>query len=99
MSRSEFRWNKKRKHYAYLFKDKGNVRLNIVFSTKPNRIVHGKTRLNIRLFKHPNPNNTTTIFVVPFIYKDYISSFGEKVYCWCFDKNDKRTIKRLKKRK
>ncbi len=34
MSRSEFRWNKKRKHYAYLHKDIGKKRKNILLTSK-----------------------------------------------------------------
>ena len=60
MSRSEFRWNKKRKHYAYLFKDKGDNRLNILITTKPimieKRRKNGRLRIttNVPLFRHPN---------------------------------------------
>ena len=35
MARSEFRWNKKRKHYAYLHKDRGSKRKNILITSKP----------------------------------------------------------------
>ena len=97
MARSEFRWNKKRKHYSYLFKDVGVIRCNIVITTKPFRIVHGKTKSNIKLFKHPNPNSSKTAYIIPFIYLDDESSFYEKSYKWSFDINDKRIIKRIKK--
>ena len=96
MARSEFRWNKKRKHYSYLFKDAGGFVLNIVITTKPNRVVHGRIKKNIRLFKHPNPNSLKTAYVIPFVYVDKLSSFFEKIYSWNFDKNDKRIIKRIK---
>ena len=45
MSLSEFRFNKKRKHYAYLFKQIGLFRKNILFTSKPIRIWKGKTRI------------------------------------------------------
>ena len=35
MSRSEFKWNKKRKHYAYLFKDIGDKRKNLLLHSDP----------------------------------------------------------------
>ena len=35
MSLSEFRFNKKRKHYAYLFKDIGTKKLNLLITSKP----------------------------------------------------------------
>ena len=99
MSRSEFRWNKKRKHYAYLFKDIGVLRFNIILSTKPIRFVNGKAKRNIRLFKHPNPVNESIVYVITYVYIDGLDSFGDKIYPWSFDKNDKRIIKRIKRRK
>ena len=96
MSRSEFRWNKKRRHYAYLFKDLDDKCLNIVLTTKPTRIVKGKQKRNVKLFRHPNPNSIKNAYVIPFIYVDLFSSFYDKVYKWRFDKNDKRMIKRTK---
>ncbi len=44
MSRSKFRFNKKRKHYAYLFKDLGSYRKNLILSTKPFRVFHNKLK-------------------------------------------------------
>ena len=35
MSISEFRYNKKRRHYAYIFKKIGAARKNILISSKP----------------------------------------------------------------
>lgn len=104
MSRSEFRWNKKRKHYAYLFKDKGEYRLNLLISSKP-VMIRKKSRkkkyfANILLFHHPNPFKEGLFYIVPIIYVDNINSFDSKIYIsWSFDKNDKRKIKRLKKQK
>ena len=56
MSRSEFRWNKKRKHYAYFHKDKGSLRRNILITSKPHVIKHknGKIKIvlnNVRLVR------------------------------------------------
>ena len=99
MSRSEFRWNKKRKHYAYLFKDKGKYVLNIVITTKPFRLVHGKEKSNIMLVRHPNPKCNKSAYVIPFVYVDDFISFFEKVYKWDFDVNDKRKIKKIKREK
>ena len=99
MSTSEFRYNKKRKHYSYIFKSKGFYRKNIVFSTKPVRIWKGKIKNNIKLFKHPNPNSSKTIYVVPIVYIDNVECFYPKTLEWFFDKNDKRLIKRIKRKK
>ena len=104
MARSEFRWNKKRKHYAYLFKDDGCKCKNILISSKPVMIEkknRSKKRVtpNIPLFHHPNHKKEGRFYIIPIIYCDYFSSFDDKRYNgWCFDKNDKRMIKRLKKR-
>ena len=99
MARSEFRWNKKRKHFAYLFKDIGDSRLNIIITTKPFRMVYGKMKRNIRLFKHPNPNSTKIVYLIPYIYIDRQMSFYEKIYKWKFNINDKRKVKRIIKKK
>ena len=99
MSRSEFRYNKKRKHYAYLFKDIGNRRKNIILTSKAYRKYHQKYKKNIKLNKHPNIKIIKEVYVIPIIYIDDISSFDIKVLQWSFDKNDKRIIKRIIKHK
>ena len=99
MSLSEFRFNKKRKHYAYLFKQIGLFRKNILFTSKPIRIWKGKTKKNIKLVKHPNNNSFKEIYVIPIVYIDNADSFHSSSLRWNFHKNDKRKIKRIKKRK
>ena len=47
MSLSEFRWNKRRKHYAYLFKKVGTKRFNILISSKA-LVVKKKTRIKTK---------------------------------------------------
>ena len=107
MSRSEFRYNKKRKHYAYLFKDLGSKRMNILISTKPimTERKHWQTqsikiRKNVALYHHPNPKKEGQFYLIPIIYLDDIGMFDDKLYLtWSFTKHDKRKVKRLKKRK
>ena len=104
MSRSEFRWNKRRKHYAYLFKDVGKYCKNLLISSKPAMIRKKKRKkrfyLNVLLFRHPNPLKYGVFYIVPIVYLDHIDSFDSKIYVtWSFDKNDKRKIKRLKTKK
>ncbi len=104
MSRSEFRWSKKRKHYAYLFSNKGLKVRNLLLSSKPIvfRKKHGKTKVykNVPLFRHPNKERKGHFYVIVFIYLDELSAFDEHIYVnWNFDKNDKRIIKRIKKGK
>ena len=97
MSRSEFRYNRKRKHYSYLYKDVGSRRKNIVLTSKPYRKEHKKKKKNIKLYKNPNPNNLNDSYLIPIIYDDDISSFDERKLKWKFHPNDKRKVKRLKK--
>ena len=99
MSRSEFRYNKKRKHYAYLFKDLQDYRKNILITTKPIMKIHGKNKRNVKLYKHPNPNLIKDVFIIPYVYIDDKNVFYPKVLNWQFDKNDKRKVKRIKKKK
>ena len=97
MSRSEFRMNKKRKHYAYLFKDLGEYRKNILLSTKSTIRWHKKLKKNIRLSKHPNPTCNKVVYIIKKIYIDHKNSFDDKKMNWRFDINDKRIIKRIKR--
>ena len=99
MSASEFRYNKKRKHYSYIFKIVGTYRKNIVLSSKPFWKHHKKVKRNILLFRHPNPKSKQTVYVIPYVYIDHISSFDCKILMWKFHQNDKRKIKRIKRRK
>ena len=98
MSLSEFRYNKKRKHYAYLFKDIGLKRKNIILTSKPYRIYRKKLKKNVRLFKHPNPKIDMTVYVIPYVFIDDEKSFYNRSLKWTFHPNDKRKIKRIKKR-
>ena len=103
MALSEFKWNKKRKHYAYVFKRKGIKRFNILISSKPIMVEKQnkkKQRItnNIPLFYHPNHKKQGQYYLIPKVYVDNESSFDEKTYDdWAFDRNDKRKVKRIKK--
>lgn len=103
MSLSEFRYNRRKKHFSYIFGAKGNKRKHILLSSKSTRKKkrNGKyyEKNNVKLFKHPNPNKNDPSYVIPKIYYDDISSFDDVKSTWQFDKNDKRKIKRIKKGK
>ena len=58
-----------------------------------------KQKKNIKLFKHPNNNSFKEIYVIPIVYIDNADSFHSSSLRWKFHKNDKRKIKRIKKRK
>lgn len=102
VARSEFRYNKNRKHYSYLYKDKGDYRYNLLISTKQFVKVKKKKGVkmveNIPLYKHPNPNSDTKVYLVKRRFCDKSSSFGKKLN-WKFHLFDKRKVKRLKKKK
>ena len=106
MARSEFRWNKKRKHYAYLFKDCGDYRKNLLIHSNQgfNKCSNSEERKafkhkNTRLFRHPNPNKKADeiYWVENRVYVDHCSSFEGRTYKWSWHANGKRQIKRLKK--
>ncbi len=95
MSISEFRFNKKRKHPAYVFKKKNGKyhSLSITHSSKTHR------KKNIPLYKNPNPNDEEKAYVVTKICVDDISVFDKPKKKWKFHTYDRRNIKRLKKSK
>ena len=101
ISRSEFRYNKKRKHYAYLYGDKSVFRKNILLSTKDSVDIKSGDRIrrkrNIKLNKAPD-GSTKTVFVINKAFLDHRDSFDDKVYDWKFDISDKRKIKKIKKK-
>lgn len=98
MARSEFRWNKKRKHYAYIHKDDWNKRINIIISSKPHVIRKGNVAIrNVPLYRHPNAKKNGQFYAIPRNYADDQHSFDNKIYKWEWDINDKRKIKRIKK--
>lgn len=102
MSLSEFRFNKKRKHYAYLFKDIGTKKLNLLITSKPVVLKKKKNKIkvqfiNVQLTRHPSKDKSGKYYMIPRKYIDDFDSFAEKKSNWSFDINDKRKIKRLKK--
>ena len=104
MSLSQFKWNKKRKHYAYSHKKRGSKEENILITSKRYIKKHkkGKERVvseNIPLNRHPDKNKHGQFYVIPRNYLDDSTSFDSKVYDWKWDVNDKRKIKRIKKSK
>lgn len=106
MSKSNFRYNKKRKHYSYTLKEMDESSENILLTTAAffEDKKYGKKiiRKNIPIYKHPNPNKQNdgkNYFIVNHCpYFDNNNSFCSKVYsCWKWNRNDKRKIKRFKK--
>lgn len=97
MAISEFRFNKKRKHPSYVFKNKHDKYHSILITHSQSS---PKYKKNIKLTKNPKPNDNTTAYLVPKVYKDNISSYGKKSYKnWKFSRNDNRKVKRIQKGK
>lgn len=102
--KTEFRYNRKRKHYSYIYGQKGNLRKNILISSKPEQHLHknnGKIILikNVPLYKHPNPNSNEQNYLMPRKYVDHKDSFGKQKKSWKFHPFDRRKVKRIKKGK
>ncbi|MBR5997245.1 MAG: hypothetical protein IK028_04395 [Bacilli bacterium] len=101
MSLSKFRFNKRRKHYSYSFKKKKIRRKtlteNILLTSKPTRKRHERVEKNVKLYKHPNPNCSKEVYLIPIVYRDEEFSFDTKELKWKFHPNDKRKVKRIKK--
>ena len=99
MSISKFRYNKRRKHYSYSFRKNNSRVKNILLTSKPVRKEHLDAKENIKLFKHPNPNSDKQAYLIPIVYSDDEISFDSKELKWNFHPNDKRKVKRIKKRR
>lgn len=104
MTLSKFKWNKKRKHYAYCHKKRGAKEENILITSKPfvKKRKRGREKVvlrNIPLHHHPNPDKEGQFYVIPRNYLDDSSSFEDKVYNWKWQSHDKRKIKHIKKQK
>lgn len=102
--KDKFLYNKKRKHYSYIFKVRNGYCLNILLTTEAEskQKKHKKEKIvnNIKLYKYPNKNSILKVF----IYNrspcnDHESSFDKKVLNGIWDVNDKRKVKRMKKYK
>lgn len=102
--RTEFRYNRKRKHYSYIYGFKGDYRQNLLLSSKPIRKSkkHGKTKIykNVELIKHPNPNKPTEkSYLMNKRYLDHKDDFDYLLYSWRFDSQDRLKVKKVKKGK
>ena len=96
-----FRYNKKRKHYCYVFKVINGRCLNILLTTdsETKRKDHKREKIvkNIKLFKHPNPNSSVVSYIYNHRpYNDSVDCLDEKTLKWEWDINDKRKVKRMK---
>ena len=104
MAISEFRYNKRRQHYSYIYGRKNNQLKNLLLSSKSYRKVkkrNGRYKIvnNVQLQRHPNPNCKEKEYVMTKKSLDYPYDFGRKLSNWSFDVNYKRKIKRLIKGK
>ena len=74
------------------------IEKNIVLTSKEYRKEHKRIKKNVKLYKNPNPNNDKQSYLIPIIYNDSVESFDGRKLKWEFHPNDKRKVKRLKKR-
>lgn len=79
----------------------GDYRKNILISSK-RYVFNRKGQIkykNVPLVHHPNRDKNGQFYVIPRNYVDRKDSFDNKKYLWKWDINDKRKIKRIKKKK
>ena len=94
MTRTEFRYNKKRKHYSYIYGFRGDYRQNLLISTKPKKVK------NVILSKHPNPNKSDEeSYLMTKRYLDHKDNFGPVKKNWFFSVLDRLKVKKVKKGK
>lgn len=102
MSFCEFKYNKRRKHYSYIYGYKGDLRKNILISTNDHEEINkfGKKKIyaNVPLYKHPKEGCNKKVYLITRAYLDPVKSFANVNGNWHWDKNDKRKVKRIKKR-
>ena len=67
MALSKFRFNKRRKHYSYSFGKRKNKIENILLTSKPTRKEHLDIKKNVMLYKHPNPNSSKEVYIIPML--------------------------------
>ena len=99
--RTEFRYNRRRKHYSYIYKQKGDYRYNLLMSS--NEYIRRKNKIigrNVPLYKHPNPNKPNEkSYIMTRRYVDHKNDFGPVKKNWFFHIFDRLKIKKIKKGK
>ena len=104
MSKSEFKYNKKRKHYSYSHKKCGvkEEKHPYFFKTICKKEQKGKGKDNSKKYSSASSSKSKkrrSILCYSKNYLDDSESFDSIQYNWCWDRNDKRKIKRIKKLK
>lgn len=101
----QFRYNRRRKHYSYIFKRSKGKYYNLLLSSKPTEVKTREKRTvvynNVSLTAHPNPNKSNEKqWIVPKVRKDkdFEKTFGKQL-SWSFHPQDKWKIKKIKKGK
>lgn len=93
MRKSEFRFNRRRKHPAYVYKEVNGKYYSIL-------ITHAKqtrNKKNIELHQNPNPKDSSKAYLIKSVVSDKTSSYDKPKRGWFFNRNDKRKVKRIKK--
>ena len=92
--KQEFRYNKRRGHYSYIYEEDGELRRNLLLSTKPQRKIKrdGKTLFvdNVKLDKHPNPKSNKDVWLINRRFVDKKNAFETNARKnWKFKRSDK----------
>ena len=91
--KAHFRFNNKRKHHAYVIRERNGIYDNVLLSSKE----YDKGRRNIPLIKNPNPKSAASSFIIDKIYSDEIFFFDKKEHKdWSFHPLDLEKIKRFR---
>lgn len=102
-TKNYFGYNLNRKHYAYVYDSKGDLRKNILISSKPNRTIKrngkSKTIANVELDKHPNPsyipkNANDKVFLMTRKYSDHENSISIRRN-WNFTQSDIAKVNKI----
>ena len=93
-------------HPCYIFQENNNDYVYIQLTTKPlwkwrvNRKTKKKYKkfFTIRLFRNPNPKSSEPSYLVKGAKRDSRENFDSPKKNWTFSRNDKRIVKREKKK-
>lgn len=97
MRKQEFRYNKRRGHYSYIYEEDGDVRKHLMLSTKDSQKVKRKGNVyivkNVKLDKHPNPKSNKNVWVMTRRFVDKKNAFDKNARKnWKLTKSDKTKV-------
>ena len=87
--------NKKMRHPAYVFLEKGNIYIYVNLTHSNN--IDGK--VIIKLSKNPDPNDKRDSYFIEEIHEDTKDNFGRRLLGWEMDPIDDQIIRKLYKKR